>query len=118
MSLRNQSRVFSHSGFVGGELPYGQTLRISGLRIFGLGHGEPPAQAQAVAERTGPMNGLIRWQSIPGAQGCNIRYGIAPDKVTGNNGLGDFLYRFIILLLDTFNYEYSRICAGLSYTSL
>lgn len=67
--------------FVGGELPYGQTLRISGLRIFGLGHGEPPAQAQAEAERTGPMNGLIRWQPISGTQGCNIRYGTAPDKL-------------------------------------
>ena len=31
----------------GGELPYGQALRISGLRVFGNGEGACPAQADA-----------------------------------------------------------------------
>lgn len=31
----------------GGELPYGQALRISGLRVFGNGEGAKPAQAEA-----------------------------------------------------------------------
>ena len=67
----------------GGALPYGQTLRISGLRIFGFGGGAAPAQAQATVHRTGPMNALVQWQPLDemDAQGCNIRYGIAPDKL-------------------------------------
>ncbi|WP_270775165.1 discoidin domain-containing protein, partial [Ruthenibacterium lactatiformans] len=31
---------------VGQAMPYGQPMRISGLRVFGLGHGEPPTPAQ------------------------------------------------------------------------
>ena len=60
-----------------------QTLRISGLRIFGFGGGAAPAQAQATVHRTGPMNALVQWQPLAemDAQGCNIRYGIAPDKL-------------------------------------
>ncbi len=65
----------------GGELPYGQPLRVSGLRIFGLGHGKKPGEAQAKAERVGPMDGLVSWAHIDGAQGCNVRYGVAPDKL-------------------------------------
>ena len=30
---------------VGGALPYGQALRVSGLRVFGVGNGEKPAPA-------------------------------------------------------------------------
>ena len=67
----------------GGALPYGQTLRISGLRIFGFGGGAAPAQAQVTVHRTDPMNALVQWQPLSemSAQGCNIRYGIAPDKL-------------------------------------
>ena len=65
----------------GGELPYGQTLRISGLRVFGKGTGEKPAQAKATALRVDPLDGKVSWQHLENAQGCNIRYGIAPDKL-------------------------------------
>ena len=65
----------------GGSLPYGQTLRISGLRVFGNGVGEKPAQAQATALRVGPLDGKVSWQHLENAQGCNVRYGIAPDKL-------------------------------------
>lgn len=64
---------------VGGSLPYGQALHVSGLRVFGNGDGEKPAQA--AARRAGPLDGLVRWEPIPGAQGCNVRYGAAPDKL-------------------------------------
>lgn len=63
------------------ELPYGQPLRVSGLRIFGNGSGEKPAQAVACAQRVGDLDAMVRWEHIPNAQGCNIRYGIAPDKL-------------------------------------
>lgn len=65
----------------GGKLPYGQPLRVSGLRIFGNGTGEKPAQAVAGAERIGDLDAMVRWEPIPGAQGCNVRYGIGPDKL-------------------------------------
>ena len=64
-----------------GKLPYHQPLRVSGLRIFGNGSGERPAQAKASAQRIGDLDAMVRWEYIPGAQGCNIRYGIAPDKL-------------------------------------
>lgn len=66
---------------VGGELPYGQVLRISGLRVFGNGNGEKPAPAKATAKRLGDLDAKVQWEPIPGAQGCNVRYGIAPDKL-------------------------------------
>ena len=65
----------------GGALPYGQTLRISGLRVFGNGEGDRPAQANAKAVRVDALDGKISWQHIKNAQGCNVRYGIAPDKL-------------------------------------
>ena len=66
---------------VGGKLPYGQVMRISGLRIFGNGSGEKCEAAQAKAERVGGLEAVVSWQPIENAQGCNVRYGIAPDKL-------------------------------------
>jgi len=65
----------------GGQLPYGQALRISGLRVFGNGAGEKPPRAKAAAARTGPLDGRVRWQHIENAQGCNVRYGTDPEKL-------------------------------------
>lgn len=68
---------------VGGALPYGQPLRIAGLRVFGHGGGAKPAPAKAAAERVGDLDAVVRWQPLSemGAQGVNIRYGTAPDKL-------------------------------------
>lgn len=65
----------------GGSLPYGQPLRISGLRVFGNGSGEKPMPANAAAIRVGDLDARVTWEPIPGAQGCNVRYGISPDKL-------------------------------------
>lgn len=65
----------------GGKLPYNQPLRVSGLRIFGNGNGEKPDQTVATAERISDLDAMIRWEHVPNAQGCNVRYGIAPDKL-------------------------------------
>jgi len=65
----------------GGELPYGQALRISGLRVFGNGEGAKPAQAEAAGIRVDALDAKISWQHIENAQGCNVRYGVAPDKL-------------------------------------
>lgn len=64
-----------------GELPYGQVMRISGLRIFGNGDGERCRQARAEAKRVNDLEAQISWEHIPNAQGCNVRYGIAPGKL-------------------------------------
>lgn len=65
----------------GGELPYGQVMRISGLRVFGSGAGEKPAPARAEARRLNGLEALVSWDHIPDTQGCNVRYGVAPDKL-------------------------------------
>ena len=65
----------------GGKLPYGQVMRISGLRVFGNGSGEKCEAAQAKAERVGDLEAVISWQPIENAQGCNVRYGTHPDKL-------------------------------------
>ena len=65
----------------GGELPYGQPLRISGLRVFGNGEGAKPAQAEAAGARVDALDAKITWKHIENAQGCNVRYGAAPDKL-------------------------------------
>ena len=65
----------------GGALPYGQALRVSGLRVFGNGEGERPAAAKAAAVRLDALDGKVNWQHIENAQGCNVRYGTAPDKL-------------------------------------
>ena len=56
-------------------------MRISGLRIFGNGSGEKCEAAQAEAERVGDLEAVVSWKHIENAQGCNVRYGIAPDKL-------------------------------------
>ena len=66
---------------MGGALPYGQTLRISGLRVFGNGAGARPAAAKAAAVRVDALDGKVSWQHLENAQGCNVRYGTAPDKL-------------------------------------
>lgn len=65
----------------GGKLPYGQVMRISGLRVFGNGSGEKCEAAQAKAERVNDLEATVSWKHMDNAQGCNVRYGIAPDKL-------------------------------------
>ena len=61
----------------GGALPYGQTLRISGLRVFGNGEGACPAQANAkavrVATRWTAKNQLAAHRERAGLQ-CALRH--------------------------------------------
>ncbi len=63
------------------ELPYGQVMRIAGLRVFGNGCGEKAQAAQAKAERLNDLEALVSWAPIEKAQGCNVRYGTHPDKL-------------------------------------
>jgi hypothetical protein len=63
------------------ELPYGQAFKVSGLRVFGKGKGERPAQTSATTKQTGELNALVQWDAVEDAQGYNVRYGIHPEKL-------------------------------------
>jgi hypothetical protein len=64
-------------------IPFVGTPAISGLRIFGKGNSSAPDAVEAIdAYRSEDrINILLRWQEIPGAEGYNVRYGIATDKM-------------------------------------
>ena len=66
----------------GGKLPYGQPLRVSGLRVFGNGSGKKTDAAHVTsAKRKGPMDAAVAWTQVPGADGYNVLYGNAPDRL-------------------------------------
>jgi len=66
------------------HMPGHGTFAVSGLRVFGHGDGTPPGSASAVETTRvpgDPLSARIRWKNPPGAFGCNVRWGIAPDKL-------------------------------------
>ena len=64
-------------------IPFGGVPAVSGLRVFGPAQGEAPGQVSRVeASRSGEgLNILLKWDAVPGADGYNVRYGIAPEKL-------------------------------------
>lgn len=63
------------------EVPFDQQIAVSGLRIFGRGHGKLPEPASHVkAERVSELDMLVSWDE-DGAVGHNILWGCAPDKL-------------------------------------
>ena len=58
-------------------------LSISGLRIFGKGKGRKPAAVKdfTVVRKADRRDALIRWKKQENAQGYNVLWGIAPDKL-------------------------------------
>lgn len=65
------------------ELPYGEKFAVSGLRVFGKGNTPPPAPATEVKShcQDDGMTAKVTWRDVSGAQGYNVRFGIAPDKL-------------------------------------
>lgn len=64
------------------ELPYGKKLAVSGIRVFGLGNGSKCAPVtESTAKMEDPMTCRLTWKPVANAQGYNVRYGIAPDKL-------------------------------------
>lgn len=61
-------------------LPYRQNACVSGLRVFGLGHGEKPEQVVSfTGERRGELDIHLRW---PGnAVGYMVNFGYAAEKL-------------------------------------
>jgi len=63
------------------ELPYRQTACISGLRVFGIGTGEPPARACGVkAEVKNELDLTVTWDQ-DSAVGHNVLWGYVPEKL-------------------------------------
>lgn len=63
------------------ELPFHQRICVSGLRIFGNGMREAPAETMGVRIcREGDLNMVVRWDH-DGAEGHNILWGYTPEKL-------------------------------------
>lgn len=58
-------------------------LSISDFRIFGIGQGKVPAVVKnfSVHRKTDRRDALVTWDKQPNAQGYNVLWGIAPDKL-------------------------------------
>lgn len=58
-------------------------LSISGLRVFGIGSGKAPAVVKnfSAKRKQDKRDVMITWEKQPNAQGYNVLWGIAPDKL-------------------------------------
>lgn len=59
------------------------SLAISGFRVFGKGSGTTPSTVQnfKVNRQSDKRDAMITWDAVKDAQGYNIIWGIAPDKL-------------------------------------
>ena len=73
----------------------GKNLAMGNIRVFGLGRGKKPATVKGftVVREADERNARISWKAVKGAQGYNVLWGVAPDKlysswmVYGDNSL-------------------------------
>mgnify|MGYP003012081930 FL=1 len=73
----------------------GKNLAMGNIRVFGLGRGKNPATVKGftVVREADERNVRISWKAVKGAQGYNVLWGVAPDKlysswmVYGDNSL-------------------------------
>ncbi len=58
-------------------------LALSEFRVFGLGSGKKPSKISGLAiERSeNKLEAELKWDAVKGAQGYNVIWGIAPDKL-------------------------------------
>jgi xylan 1,4-beta-xylosidase len=73
--------LYRYVRVTGFKQPYAGRFAVSGLRVFGRGNGETPAAVSPRVRRTAPLNAMIEWEAVAGAQGYNVRYGLAADKL-------------------------------------
>ena len=65
----------------GGNLDWHALVKEAGLQVVSLHTDLGSLERDAKAVRVDALDGKISWQPIENAQGCNVRYGIAPDKL-------------------------------------
>ncbi len=66
------------------HMPAGGHFAVSGLRPFGRAPGAPPPTPElrlAERDRQDPAVARLAWDLPAGAVGCNLRWGVAPDKL-------------------------------------
>ena len=58
-------------------------VSLSAIRVFGKGDGKPPAAVKQfkVERKADRRDAMITWEKQHAAQGYNIIWGIAPDKL-------------------------------------
>ncbi|MCF1190040.1 family 43 glycosylhydrolase [Mangrovimonas sp. AS39] len=61
----------------------GANFAMSEFRVFGLGLGEKPKKVEGfnIEREKDRRDATFKWNAVNGAQGYNIRWGIAPDKL-------------------------------------
>lgn len=61
----------------------GKNLALSEIRVFGKGLGKKPAKVKGftINRQEDRRDAAFKWEPVKGAQGYNIRWGIAPDKL-------------------------------------
>lgn len=64
------------------EVP-GNNLALSEIRVFGEGLGKKPSKVKgfSIIRQEDRRDASFKWEPVKGAQGYNIRWGIAPDKL-------------------------------------
>ena len=78
--VREQGFQARHIRLVVESLPYQQAACVSGLRVFGLVHGDRPVQASSVMlQRLSDLDMSVTWQGD--ATGYVVNWGYRPDKL-------------------------------------
>ena len=62
-------------------VPFEQAPCVSGLRVFGLGDGEKPAEPVFTATRMGDLDMIVQIAEQPDAVGYNILFGASKEKL-------------------------------------
>ena len=65
----------------GMAVPFEQAPCVSGLRVFGLGDGEKPAEPVFTAARMGDLDMIVQIAEQSDALGYNILFGSSPEKL-------------------------------------
>ncbi len=65
----------------GMAVPFEQAPCVSGLRVFGLGDGEKPAEPVFTAARMGDLDMVVQIKEQTDALGYNILFGSSPEKL-------------------------------------
>jgi hypothetical protein len=62
-------------------VPYGQQPCVSGLRVFGLGHGEKPTVPAFTTRRESDLDMTVSIEAQKNTLGYNILFGNSPEKL-------------------------------------
>ncbi|WAH97321.1 fibronectin type III domain-containing protein [Arthrobacter sp. MMS18-M83] len=76
-----QAQMVRFVKVTGYRMPFDAPFAVSGIRVFGITDGARPKGTAPTVTRTGDRSVRIAWQADAGADGYNIRYGTAPEKL-------------------------------------